>query len=695
VVDAGATRHNLDSLYRPKSVAVVGASRAPQKWGSIILKNIVDGGFAGSVYPINPTATELQGHKCFPMIAAVPFPIDMAFVTLAASQVRQAVEDCADAGVGTMVLASSGFAETGDGGRAKQQELVDIARVAGMRLVGPNCMGVYSSVGSLYASMALEPQGVGGIAVLSQSGNVGLAVFRLGHAAGLRFHSFISVGNQADLTIADYLLHLAQDDACTVVCAYIEGVVDGVRLRDAIRTCVAKKPVIILKGGGEVAGQRAAAFHTGSLASDGRVFRGVVEQAGAIVVSSYEQLIVAAQTLSSNPVGKRARRVAILTDGGGFGVLAADAVSRSGLEVAALSSRTQERLRGLLPDYCSIANPVDVGGDTDSNPAVFLSTTAALLDDENVDAVLITSVLGIYGSAFDASLTPREMEVAQQLPATVLDAGKVCVVQSVAARESSPILTVLAEQGLPSLESVELAVAGLAAVDRYAQNRAIAASEAALSVLDYNADESVQPVTEPDLYDMLQAHGLPVPRYRVASSVHEARTAADAVGTPVVAKAIVPGMHKTDVGAIVANLVTPTAIEAAYASLSAHSQDVLIAEQVPAGAEVIVSVTRNGDFGSVVMCGLGGRLVEALSSAAFASSPLGAGDAERLIARTPFLSDLPQSGPRGVRLQELVEILECVDRLMSHRKDLLELELNPVIMTADRTCIVDAKARWE
>ncbi len=351
--------HPLDSIFRPSSVAVVGASNAPEKYGYIILKNILDAGFPGPVYPVNPKATQILGRPCIRNIADVPAGVDLVVIIIPARAVPQAVTEAGQRGIKAAIIVSGGFAESGDGGAALQREVVEVARRFGVRLVGPNCQGVNNPYHGLCASWPLLTQR-GEIAVISQSGTVGAALMDWASQERLGCSAFVSLGNRSDIDESDLIDYFSQDAQTRAIAAYLEGVKDLGRFRRVVSGC--KKPIVVLKSGRTVEGRRAAESHTKSLAGRDELYTALFRQLRVHRADTLEDLYDAAKALAYLP-RPGGRRVLTITSSGGSGILATDWVEWSGLTIAPLPGPVAEELRGLLPDHCIVANPLDLTGD--------------------------------------------------------------------------------------------------------------------------------------------------------------------------------------------------------------------------------------------------------------------------------------------------------------------------------------------
>ncbi len=399
---------NLDRLFNPKSIAMIGASGTPIKWGFIVLLNILKEGFKGSVYPVNPKLKTILGVPCYPSLQAIPGPVDLAIITTPASTVSALIDECGRKGVDNVVVITSGFSETGPEGTRMEQEIVAKVRGYGMNLVGPNTMGLFSAGSNLHALMPPVVPLHGGLSMFSQSGNVGVQMLYWGNNKGIGFEKFVSSGNEGDLKGEDYLSYFAEDKDTKVVLAYLEGLDPDSELYRVARQVCRKKPVLIFKGGRTQTGGKAAASHSGAMAVSSRILRAAFRQAGIIELEDSQGLIDCAKAFSASPI-PRGNRVGILTRGGGWGVITADSCEENGLVVPKLSDKIIERLNEILPPYWSHGNPVDMAAVITSDP--YLKCMEILADWDEVDSVIALG--GSIQSAMDFNTNvegPKELK---------------------------------------------------------------------------------------------------------------------------------------------------------------------------------------------------------------------------------------------------------------------------------------------
>jgi len=398
---------NLDRLFNPKSIAMIGASGSPVKWGFIVLLNILKEGFKGPVYPINLKLKTVLGVPCYPSLEAIPGPVDLAIITTPAPTVSALIDECGRKGVGSVVVITSGFSETGPEGTRMEQEIVAKARGYGIHLVGPNTMGIFSADSNLHALMPPVVPLHGGVSMFSQSGNVGVQMLYWGNNKGIGFNKLVSSGNEGDLKSEDYLSYFAEDKDTKVILAYLEGLDPDSKLYQVARTACRKKPVLIFKGGRTETGGKAAASHSGAMAVSSRVLRAAFRQAGIIELENSQGLIDCAKAFSASPIPK-GNRVGILTRGGGWGVITTDSCEENGLVVPRLSNTIIERMNKILPPYWSHGNPVDMAAVITSKP--YLECMQILAEWDEVDSVIALG--GSIQSAMDFNTNvegPKEL----------------------------------------------------------------------------------------------------------------------------------------------------------------------------------------------------------------------------------------------------------------------------------------------
>ncbi len=464
--------YSLEEILQPRSVAILGASRAPHKWGHVASRQLIEGGFPGAIYMVTPSTPEILGRATYRSLRDVPGTVDLAVISTSFAHVEQSVNDCIEHGVKGIVIITAGFSETGPEGRELEQQLIARCHRHGIRVIGSNCMGIYVRRSQLNALGMVFPLPKGPIGLVSQSGNLGMYFYAQAHLDGLGFTTFLSMGNAADITFPEYVQYLADDPETTVITGYVEAIQEET-LRQVTSEMYARghyKPVVILLSGATEVGVRAALAHTGSVAivrhdaDTGLVGSGVVR-----VIRSDELFPVAQALALQPPTPAGGRRIAIVGDGGGSVIVTGDACLRAGLKVPILSAETQQGLRALMPARATATNPVDVAGAADEDPLSFAHLTEVCLKDPDVDGVIITGLFGGYRWLLSEDFGAREEAAAHTLGQLVRQYQKPVLVQTVYARHDIPALQLLRTEGVPYYESVEITCRAMAALAEIGQ----------------------------------------------------------------------------------------------------------------------------------------------------------------------------------------------------------------------------------
>ncbi len=464
---ANVPTYTLEEVLNPRSVAIIGASRAPHKWGNVAARQLMAGGFPGAIYLINPSVPEVLGVQTYPNLRAVPEVVDLAIIATSFDYVESSVDDCIARGVKGIVIITAGFSETGPEGRKREEALVALCREHGIRVIGSNCMGIYVQRAKLNALGMLFPLPTGPIGLVSQSGNLGMYFYAQAQLDGSGFNTFLSVGNAADVGLPEYLAYLAGDPETKVIAAYIEAV-DDATLKEVTREMRARdsyKPVVFFLSGATEVGVRAALAHTGTISQVRPDADTNLLGSGIVRVIRSDELFPVAQALATQPPTPRGgRRIAIVSDGGGSGVASGDAAIRAGLEIPILSDETQQALRKLMPARATATNPIDVAGATDEDPLSFAWLSEVCLKDPTIDGVIVTGLFGGYRELLSEDFGSREEEAARELGRLVRVYKKPVLVQTIYARYDIPALKLLRAEGIPCYESVEITCRAMAAL---------------------------------------------------------------------------------------------------------------------------------------------------------------------------------------------------------------------------------------
>jgi acetyl coenzyme A synthetase (ADP forming)-like protein len=702
-----AAAQSMRAFLHPRSVAVVGASRRAGTIGAALLSNVKRHGFTGPIYPVNPHAAEIDGLPAFPRVSAIGTPVDLAIIAVPAPIVEEAVADCARAGVRGVVVISSGFAEVSATGRQAEQRLRHLVRAAGMRMVGPNCMGLLNTHPrvSLNATFAPTWPPSGNIGMLSQSGALGLAILDHVQTLNVGISTFISVGNKADVSGNDLLAYWA-DDVCTeVIVLYLESFGNPRKFARLAPEVARKKPIVAVKSGRSAAGTRAAASHSAALANLDVAVDALFAQAGVIRTNTLEELFDVASLLATQPLPS-GPRVGVVTNAGGPGILLADACEAHGLVLPELTPETQAALRAFLPSQAGLSNPVDMIAS--ATPEHYARTLEVVGADVNIDTVVAIYIPPLFTNTD---------EVAQAIArgAGTVPAHKPVLTVFMSSRGAPPTLSAGSRGKLPSFRFPEDAALALAAAERYGRWRARPhgtpytlspfAHNAIRAVIERILADAEEPVwVQPaDLATILRAVDIEFAAAEQTTPAEAVETA-ERLGYPLVAKVISADIvHKTDVGGVIMGLDSATAVSAAVETLTARMQQVgarlegiLLQREVSKGLEALVGVTADPTFGPLVVCGLGGTLVEVLQDVAFRLPPVTDIDAADMLAalRAGVLLDGYRGGPAADRAA-LIAVILRISALVESIPELHELDLNPVkvLPPGEGAIVVDGRMR--
>ena len=698
-------QHYLETLFAPRSVVVAGASPRAGSLGGAVFTNLRTGRFHGPLHALNPRYAEIDGIPCHATMAAVPGPVDLAVIATPAPTVPTLLAEAAAAGIRNALVLSAGFGEAGEAGRALQRELQGAARSHGIRLIGPNCLGMMRPAIGLNATFARTGAHAGGIALVSQSGAVCAALADWAWAAGIGFSSLISLGAAADLDFGEILDYLLHDSTTTSILLYVEGVRDARRFIGALRAASRTKPIVVLKVGRDRAASRAALSHTGALAGDDAVFAAVLRRCGVVRADTYMDLFAAARLLGAGrlPTGNR---LAVLTNGGGPGVMAVDCAGRKGVEIATLAPATLATLDTHLPAHWSHGNPVDIIGDATTQR--YVAALEALLADPGVDGVLTLFCPQIITTAAAAAEAMLPLVRAATKPVLTAWLGEADAHHGRDAIEAA---------GMPAFESPESAVTGFAALAEYRRAQQLlleappprVAAQAADTAAAHGLARAVTSdgrtlMTEPESKRLLAAFGIPVPRTVIAATLVEAIAAGNQLGYPLAIKILSPDIaHKSDVQGVVLSIRDLPELErefrnllarVAHARPQARLDGVAIQPMVEKrfGRELLIGVARDPVFGQVISFGAGGVAVELLRDNAIGLPPLNARLAEDLIGRTRIARLLGAyrhipAAHRAAIIDTLLKVSDMVCALPW----LAEMDINPLTVDESGAVALDAR----
>ncbi len=695
--------NNLDAIFSPRSVAVLGASATPGKVGHDIFANILKGGYTGTLYPVNPSARAILSVKAYRSISEIPEDIDLAIIILPPALALPAVTDSIEKGVRGIVIVSAGFREVGDEGRIIEDKIVAECRKAGVRLVGPNCLGVINPGEAirLNASFSTRMPQSGNISFISQSGALCTAVLDFAADRDFGFSKFISIGNKADVDELDLLRYLHEDLDTEVIMIYLEELRRGPEFIEAVKEITTghrPTPILAIKSGRTTAGAQAAASHTGALAGSEAVYDAIFKQSGIIRCNTIDELFDFGNAFSykkRSQLGKHVRkipsgnRVAIVTNAGGPGILATDMTMSTGLQLAKFSEETVEALKSHLPSAANIHNPVDVIGDAPYDR--YENALNAVIRDENVDGALVI-------------LTPQSMTNAL---------GTAQAIVKIAQRSNKPILCCfmgiidvsngvkyLQEHGYPVYRFPENAANAFAALYRYskwlsrqhlAQFKLKHDNERASRIIDECLAAGRTRLGELDGNELLACYGFPVLPTRLAKTPDEAVEIAKDMGLPVVMKIVSPQiLHKSDAGGVMVGLGTEEEVRSAFGKIvenagkydpSAEIEGVLVVRMAPEGEEIILGANRYPTFGPLLMFGLGGIFVEVFKDVEFRLAPIGRNEARRMIRGIKGYKILQGFRGRPKRdIQILEKMMVSLSALVTDHPEISEIDINPLLV---------------
>jgi acetyl coenzyme A synthetase (ADP forming)-like protein len=687
-----AATASMRAFFYPETVAVVGASQARKKIGAEIFHNLADGGFRGRVVPVNPRGGEIDGVPCYPSVSAIPGNVDLAVIAVPMALVEGVVDECIAKSVRALVVITAGFGETGAEGREREMRILTKVRDAGIRMIGPNCMGIVNTdpVVNLNATFAPVAPPAGRVSFSSQSGALGLAILDYARRLNLGISTFVSVGNKADVSSNDLLLYWDEDVRTDVILLYLESFGNPRRFSRIARHVARRKPIVAVKAGRSRSGARAAGSHTGALAASDRIVDALFRHAGVIRTDTLEEMFDVATLLAQQPLPVGSR-VAVLTNAGGPGILAADACEACGLSLPPLSDESTAPLRAFLPAAASVANPVDMLAT--ASAADYEAALQVLMSDPAIDAVIVLFIPPLVTGMKDVAGVIRAAgNGTKPLLATVLSTGDTADLGRV-----------------PCYRFPEAAARALAHAHAYAKWRAkpegvirqyddLRAADAR-QIVDRCLDSGGGWLTPRDVHRVLSAFGIPIADEIVVATEEAAADAAKRLGFPVVVKAVGPSLtHKTEERAVVLDLRDETSLRASYQDLAARLGErmtgVLVQPMIKGGVELFVGATFDQIFGHALLCGSGGTLLELMDDVSCGLHPLTDVVAREMLdglRGIPLLRGF-RGAPKGDE-DAVHDVLLRVSALLDACPEILELDLNPLIVRASGVCVVDARIR--
>jgi len=699
---------NLDKIFNPRSVAIVGASEEEGTVGQILMTNLTQSGFEGKVYPVNIRRKEIMGQKAYPRVGEIPDSIDLAIIATPAKTVPSIVEECGKAGIIGIIIISAGFREIGEEGRALEKQLTELKNQYNLRIIGPNCFGVIRPTIKLNGTFAESMPKAGNIAFISQSGALGSAILDWANVQNIGFSHFVSVGSMLDVDFGDLIDYFGTDPQTRSILMYIEGISEARKFMSAARHFAKIKPMIVVKAGKFSETAKAAASHTGSLTGSDMVYDAAFKRAGIVRVEEITDLFNAAEVLGMQPL-PQGPRLAIITNAGGPGVMAADALIVRGGKLAQLDETTIKRLDKFLPSYWSHGNPIDVLGDADAER--YRTVMDLCLKDPNVDGILI-----IY--------TPQAITAASDIASAVVgmcDArggcNKTILTSFMGAEKVDEANRIFVENSFPTYWTPEQAIAAYMYMYQYKQNLDLlyqtpeelptesSPPKRPVRVIIRNAARQNRFIlTEVEAKQILEYYNIPVVKTKVASTVDEAAAAAITIGYPVVLKILSPEIsHKSDVEGVILNLNSDLEVRNAFDQIiesaknynpDATIEGVTVQPMISSdGVEVILGAKRDPLFGPIVLFGMGGVGVEFFKDVAIGFPPLNQTLARRIMEETRVYQILKKGHRRTqpANLKLLEELIVQFSQMMVDFPEIVEIDINPMLIDDKQAIALDAR----
>ena len=677
----------LESLLSPQTIAVLGASRTPGKVGHEVVANLINGGYQGTIVPVNPNADQVLGRKCYHDLKDFPGRVDLGIVVVPLKAVKDAIQSAIDAKAKAVVVITAGFKEVGPEGAALEREIAELCQANSVRLMGPNCIGIINTSHKMNATFAPMMPPSGRISVISQSGALCVAILDLAMNLKMGLGKVISFGNKADLNEVDFLQALAEDDDTRVIVGYLENITEGNKFLQVAEQAASRKPVVVLKVGVTQAGAKAASSHTGSLAGADMAYGAAFKRSGVIRAENFEALFDYAIALAMQPL-PRGNRVAVITNAGGPGIMAADAAETAGLKMVTPAEPTRKKLRECLPAAAAVGNPIDVIGDAD--PDRYVKAFEIVQEDDTIDSIIVV-------------VTPQNMtrplELAEKL-SKAHRGQKPLLAAFLGGSEVIPARERLMALNIPSYPSAERAVGALQAMQDYAAwrrrpprvvTRFPVNRHRVDRVINWHVKMGIRQVGEVEAKEILRAYDFNVLPGHLARNANEAVDAADRIGYPVVMKIVSPHIiHKSDVGGVRISLANAEQVRDAFDLMmlrirrlapDAHIRGAYVEKMGSQGREVILGMTRDPQFGPMLMFGLGGIFVEVMKDVTFYLAPITAEEAMQMLKGTRSYALLKGArGQAAVDLEAVASGLQRISQLATDYPQITELDINPFIV---------------
>jgi len=692
----------LENFFNPKSVAIVGASRQKNKVGYEILTNMIKAGYKGKIFPVNPKVETIEGLECYPDLESIAQIPDLVVVVVPAKVVPLVMQQCAKVGAKSVIVITAGFKEVGKEGKELEQQVIQITKQASIRVIGPNCLGVIVPTNKLNASFGGDLPAAGAIGYLSQSGALLTAILDMANTNNIGFSKLISIGNKADVDELDIIKALGSDPDTKVIAGYLESISEGnAFVREAERISQ-DKPILLIKSGGTLAGARATSSHTGSLAGTDTAYECVFERAGIIRCDSIKSQFDYAQAFAYQPPPK-GTSVAVITNAGGPGIMAADSIERQGLTFAKLTEKTINRLASTLPPAANFYNPIDVLGDALADRYEFALTV--VLDDPNVDIVLVL-------------LTPQAMTQSAETAEAIVKVARQKTTKPIlacflGAAKVAEAVKILRKGKIPQIDSPESAIATIKVMADYVRwcsrpKRVVKLfpvnRRKAEAIVERHLRQGVREIAESESKEILEAYGFLTPKGSIATTAEQAANIAKQLGFPVVLKIWSTDiLHKSDVEGVHLGLNSAKEVRDAFDLMmyripkklpDANILGVLVQEMCSGGKEVILGMKRDPHFGPLMMFGMGGTMVEVLKDVSFYLAPLTAEEAKQMLINTKTYKMLEGvRGKEGVDIDAIAEGLQRLSQLVTEFPQIQEIDINPYVVGPEGTTPVAVDAR--
>ena len=681
---------SLRNFFCPDSVAVIGASREEKKVGHIILDNIINSGYKGKLFPVNPKADEIHGIKCYPSVLNVPGDIDLAIIVIPAQFVLQVLGECSKKNTKWSIIISAGFKETGIEGAKRERQLIEKAKDYGIRILGPNCLGIIDTKCPINATFSPNMPPMGKIGFISQSGALGTAILDWAKTNKIGFSKFVSLGNKADISENDLFDDWENEKDTEVITAYLEGVKYGREFIRISSKVSKKKPIIVIKSGNTDAGARAVSSHTGTLAGSAKAYEAAFKQAGIIRANTIRDLFNYAKAFSYQPLPK-GKKVAIITNAGGPGIMATDECEKSDILLASLEKETIDGLKEFLPEAANFYNPIDILGDALADR--YKKTLEVVIKDNNVNAIVML-------------LTPQAvtqpLKTARAIVEVMENSGKSITVLAsfMGGSEVEKAVKFLAEKNIPNFDIPEEAIDTLKVMMEHTDWK----SRRSFPIEDFNVDkgrvkkifyqcqsEGRLELGEMEAREILEAYDIRMPKAELACDIDEAKEIAGRIGYPLVLKIVSPNiLHKTDVGGVKIGIDNEKELEENYNQIlfsvskympDANIRGILVQEFIKDKKETIIGMSEDPQFGPMIMFGLGGIYVEALKDVSFRIAPLSRQVAREMVEEIKSIKLL--KGIRGEDpsdIDSIIEIILRVSQLVTDFPEIIEMDINPLFV---------------